>query len=93
MSNNKNQGSFRNIVKVRMIFVSVLLFLFAVSLIARLADLQIVQHEVLLEKSEKQPHHGSLKTYLGRGIIFDRNGNELATNLRVESVFVTKNKL
>ena len=88
MSNNKNQGSFRNIVKVRMILVSMLLFLFAVSLIARLADLQIVQHEVLLEKSEKQPHHGSLKTYLGRGIIFDRNGNELATNLKVESVFV-----
>ena len=88
MSNNKNQGSFRNIVKVRMIFVSILLFLFAVSLIARLADLQIVQHETLLAKSEKQPHHGSLKTYLGRGVIFDRNGNELATNLKVESVFV-----
>ncbi|MZG52457.1 MAG: penicillin-binding protein 2 [Nitrospinae bacterium] len=88
MSNNKNQGSFRNIVKTRLIFVSVLLFLFAVSLIARLADLQIVQHEALLAKSEKQPHHGSLKTYLGRGSIFDRNGNELATNLKVESVFV-----
>ena len=88
MSNNKNQGSFKNIVKVRMIFVSMLLFLFAVSLIARLADLQIVQHEALLAKLEKQPHHGSLKTYLGRGTIFDRNGNELATNLKVESVFV-----
>ena len=90
MSNNKKpkSSSFRNVVKVRLIFVSGLLLLFAVSLIARLANLQITQHKTLLAKSEKQPHHGNLKTYLGRGTIFDRNGNELATNLMVESVFV-----
>ena len=90
MSNNKKpkSRSFRNVVKVRLIFVSSLLLLFAVSLIARLANLQITQHKTLLAKSEKQPHHGNLKTYFGRGTIFDRNGNELATNLVVESVFV-----
>ncbi|MBC8283466.1 MAG: penicillin-binding protein 2 [Nitrospinae bacterium] len=71
-----------------MIFVSSLLLLFAITLIARLADLQIVQHESLLAQSEKQPHQGTLKTHLGRGAIFDRNGNQLATNLEVESVFV-----
>ena len=90
MPNNKKpkSRSFRNVVQVRLIFVSSLLLLFAVSLIARLANLQITQHKTLLEKSEKQPHHGNLKTYFGRGTIFDRNGNELATNLVVESVFV-----
>ena len=90
MLNNKKpkSRSFRNVVKVRLIFVSSLLLLFAVSLIARLANLQITQHKTLLAKSEKQPHHGNLKTYFGRGTIFDRNGNELATNLVVESVFV-----
>ena len=90
MPNNKKpkSRSFRNVVKVRLIFVSSLLLLFAVSLIARLANLQITQHKTLLAKSEKQPHHGNLKTYFGRGTIFDRNGNELATNLVVESVFV-----
>ena len=90
MPNNKKpkSRSFRNVVKVRLIFVSSLLLLFAVSLIARLANLQITQHKTLLAKSEKQPHHGNLKTYFGRGTIFDRNGNELATNLIVESVFV-----
>ncbi len=90
MSNNKKpkSRSFRNVVKVRLIFVSSLLLLFAVSLIARLANLQITQHKTLLAKSEKQPHHGNLKTYFGRGTIFDRNGSELATNLVVESVFV-----
>ena len=90
MLNNKKpkSSSFRNRVKVRLIFVSSLLLLFAVSLIARLANLQITQHKTLLAKSEKQPHHGNLKTYFGRGAIFDRNGNKLATNLVVESVFV-----
>ena len=90
MLNNKKpkSRSFRNVVKVRLIVVSSLLLLFAVSLIARLANLQITQHKTLLAKSEKQPHRGNLKTYFGRGTIFDRNGNELATNLVVESVFV-----
>lgn len=95
MSNNKKttSGSFRDIVKVRLIFVASLLLLFAISLVVRLADLQIVQHETLLAKSEKQPHHGSLKIHLGRGTIFDRNGNELATSLEVESVFVVPQEI
>ena len=70
-----------------MLFISSLLLLFAISLIVRLADLQIVQHESLLAKSEKQSQ-GTMKIHFGRGTIFDRNGNELATNLEVESVFV-----
>ncbi len=70
-----------------MLFISSLLLVFAISLIVRLADLQIVQHESLLAKSEKQSQ-GTLETHFGRGTIFDRNGNELATNLEVESVFV-----
>jgi len=70
-----------------LLFISSLLLLFAISLIVRLADLQIVQHESLLAKSEKQSQ-GTLKTHFGRGTIFDRNDNELATNLEVESVFV-----
>ena len=89
MSNNKKTGSdsFRKIIKVRLLFISGLLLFFAISLIVRLADLQIVQHESLLAKSEKQSQ-GTLKTHFGRGTISDRNGNELATNLEVESVFV-----
>ena len=90
MLNNKKpvSASFRSVVKTRLIFVSSLLLLFAITLIARLADLQIVQHKTLLAKSEKQPHRGTLKIHLGRGAIVDRNGNTLATNLEVESVFV-----
>ena len=81
-------ASFRSVVKTRLVFISSLLLLFAITLIMRLADLQIVQHKTLLAKSEKQPHRGTLKIHLGRGAIVDRNGNTLATNLGVESVFV-----
>ena len=81
-------ASFRSIVKTRLIFVFSLLMLFAITLIARLADLQIIRHKTLLEKSEKQPYRGTIKIHLGRGAIFDRKGNTLATNLGVESVFV-----
>ena len=81
-------ASFKSIVKTRLIFVFSLLMLFAITLIARLADLQIVRHKTLLEKSEKQPRRGAIKIHLGRGAIFDRNGVTLATNLGVESVFV-----
>jgi cell division protein FtsI/penicillin-binding protein 2 len=89
MSNNnkKESDSFRKIIKVRLLFISSLLLFFAISLIVRLADLQIIQHESLLAKSEKQSQ-GTIKTHFGRGTISDRNGNELATNLEVESVFV-----
>lgn len=89
MANNKKStsDSFRNIVKARLLFISSLLLIFAISLIVRLADLQIIQHESLLAKSEKQSQR-ILKTHFGRGTIFDRNGNELATNLEVESVYV-----
>ena len=74
-------ASFKSIVKTRLIFVFSLLMLFAITLIARLADLQIVRHKTLLEKSEKQPRRGAIKIHLGRGAIFDRNGVTLATNL------------
>jgi cell division protein FtsI (penicillin-binding protein 3) len=89
MSNNKKTGSdsFRKIIKVRLLFISGLLLFFAISLIVQLADLQIIQHESLLAKSEKQSQ-GTLKTHFGRGTISDRSGNKLATNLEVESVFV-----
>ncbi len=89
MSKNKNpaSGPFRNIIKTRLTIISVLLFLFAASLIARLAHLQIIQHETLLAKSEKQ-YLNTVETRFGRGVIFDRNRNELARNVEVESVYV-----
>ena len=61
-------------------------------MVGRLASLQIVQHETLLAKSEKQ-YVGTVKTQFGRGVIYDRNLNELAQNVEVESVYVTPSEI
>ena len=94
MAKNKKQstGTFRDGIKTRLIIVSVFLFLFGAALIGRLASLQIVQHETLLAKSDKQ-YAGTVKTQFGRGVIYDRNLNELAQNIEVESVYVTPSKI
>ena len=94
MSKNNKQSTrtFRGGIKIRLIIISVLLFLFGAALVARLASLQIVQHETLLAKSEKQ-YVGTVKTQFGRGVIYDRNLNELAQNIEVESVYVTPSEI
>ena len=82
----QNTGSFKDGIKTRLIIVSALFFLVVAALIVRLASLQILQHETLLAKSEKQ-YVGTVETQFGRGVIYDRNLNELAQNIEVESVY------
>ena len=83
----QSKGTFKDGIKTRLMIISVLFFLFVAALIARLASLQIVQHEALLKKSEKQ-YIGTVETQFGRGVIYARNMNELAQNIEVESVYV-----
>ena len=85
---NRSRGTFKDGIKTRLMVISALFFLFITALIARLVSLQIVQHEALLKKSEKQ-YVGTVETQFGRGMIYDRNMNELAQNVEVESVYVT----
>ena len=94
MAKNKKQATrtFRDGIKDRLKIVSVLVFLFGTALIVRLAFLQIIQHETLLAKSEKQ-YQRTVSTYFGRGVIFDRNLNELARNVEVDSVYVTPSEI
>ncbi|MBT3923543.1 MAG: penicillin-binding protein 2 [Nitrospina sp.] len=90
--NKQTAGTFRDGIKVRIKIVSVLLFLFVGALIARLAFLQIIQHDTLVAKSEKQ-YLSTVKTHFGRGIIYDRSLNELARNVEVESVYVNPSEI
>ncbi len=85
-------GTFKDGIRTRLMIVSVLLFLFVAALIARLASLQIFQHEKLLAKSEKQ-YVGTVETQFGRGVIYDRNLNELAQNIEVESVYANPSEI
>ncbi len=84
--------NFRNTIRIRLVFVALVLFLFVGGLTARLFSLQILHHKELLAKSEKQ-YAGTKKILYGRGSIFDRNQNELAMNIEVESVYITPAKI
>jgi cell division protein FtsI/penicillin-binding protein 2 len=94
MAKNNNQitGTFRDGIKTRLKVVSAFIFLFVAALVFRLVSLQIIQHETLLAKSEKQ-YVGTVETQFGRGVIYDRNLNELAQNIEVESVYATPSEI
>jgi len=84
----KSRRNFRG----RLVLVCSLLGLFAATLFGKLFYLQIFQHEDLLAQSEKQ-YGRTVKIFFGRGKIFDRNLNELAANLEVESVYANPQEI
>ncbi|SVD78608.1 uncharacterized protein METZ01_LOCUS431462, partial [marine metagenome] len=82
----------RGFLKVRLILVSVLFILFGSGLVGRLFFLQVVKHEDLVSRSTQQ-HQMTVKVSYGRGSIYDRNMNELAANIKVESVYVVPQEI
>ena len=87
--NNENtSNASRRSLKVRLILVSVLFVLFASGLVGRLFFLQIIKNDDLVSRS-KQQHQMIVKINHARGFIYDRNMNELAANIKVESVYAT----
>lgn len=83
---------FRPISRFRLLVIASLFILYGAALGARLFYLQIINHDELLAQSEKQ-YAATTKIVFGRGSIFDRNHNELAMNIEVESVFITPAKV
>ena len=73
-------------VKERLALVSVFMIAFALVLVGRLFHLQIIQHDRLAAQSDKQ-YLRTVEISSARGNIYDRNRNQLATNIRVESVY------
>ena len=53
--------------------------------LARLVDLQVVQHEELAERALRQ-HAGSVEIPAPRGQLIDRHGRELAMSMQVDSI-------
>nr|NIQ01318.1 hypothetical protein [Nitrospinaceae bacterium]NIR55334.1 hypothetical protein [Nitrospinaceae bacterium]NIS85773.1 hypothetical protein [Nitrospinaceae bacterium]NIT82623.1 hypothetical protein [Nitrospinaceae bacterium]NIU44828.1 hypothetical protein [Nitrospinaceae bacterium] len=72
--------------KNRLAVVSFGLAVFGLALVVRLVHLQIIRHDELAAQSEKQ-YMRSVEITSGRGNIYDRNMNQLATNVQVESVY------
>lgn len=83
---------FRGQLRNRLIVVSFLFLVFGAALVTRLFFLQILHHEDLVAQSERQ-YAGTTKIFYGRGTIYDRNMNELARNIEVESIYVTPSEI
>ena len=79
-------------IKHRIIIVAVMFSMYGAALVVRLVSLQVFQHEALKAQSEKQ-YVSRITINSGRGIIFDRNLNTLATNIEVESVYINPSEI
>ena len=88
MRNHKSKSSHTSpqAVKGRLAMVSIFLTALGLVLVGRLVQLQIIQHDRLAAQSDKQ-YLRTVEIASGRGNIYDRNRNQLATNIRVESVY------
>lgn len=88
MRNSPSQSHRTSIqaVKSRLALVSLILSAAGLVLVGRLVHLQIIQHDRLAAQSDKQ-FLRTVEITSGRGNIYDRNRNQLATNIRVESVY------
>ncbi len=76
----------RDALKIRIIFVSVIFVLFYGVIFSRAFQLQIIEGESLEEKAGRQ-HVRTHTVPSKRGAILDRNLNELAVSLEVDSIF------
>ena len=88
MRNSPSQSHRTSIqaVKSRLALISLVLSAAGLVLVGRLVHLQIIQHDRLAAQSDKQ-YLRTVEITSGRGNIYDRNRNQLATNIRVESVY------
>ena len=88
MRNHKSKSSVTSpkAVKGRLAMVSLFLTALGLVLVGRLVQLQIIQHDRLAAQSDRQ-YLRTVEITSGRGNIYDRNRNQLATNIQVESVY------
>ncbi|MGH9805095.1 MAG: penicillin-binding protein [Candidatus Acidiferrales bacterium] len=72
--------------KTRLVFLGVVACLWLGLLLARLVDLQIIRHHDLAQRAQRQQQR-TLEITPKRGVIYDRQGRELAVSIGVDSVF------
>ena len=82
----KSQSTSLQAVKGRLGWIATVLSIFGLIIAGRLVQLQILQHDQLTAHSDKQ-YLRTVEIATGRGDIYDRNRNQLATNIQVESVY------
>src|SRR4030043_352484 len=78
--------------KVRIIFLSCLLFFCFVLLLGRMFQLQVLKKEQLYKLAAQQ-QHVQIPLVPKRGTVYDKKGNELAVSIEVDSVYADARKV
>ncbi len=78
--------------KVRIIFISCLLFFCFIILTGRIFQLQVLNKKDLYQQADRQ-HRIKIPLVPKRGTIYERNGNEIAVSIEVDSVYADCRKV
>lgn len=76
----------------RLYFLGGFLFLWLIAIIFRLVNLQVVKYGEFEQRAQKQQQR-TIDVSPRRGIIYDRNGHELAMSVNVDSVFAVPSEI
>jgi cell division protein FtsI (penicillin-binding protein 3) len=76
----------------RLYVLAAVLFFWAVAVLGRLVDLQVIKYEFFLNLASRQ-HGRTIDVDPRRGTIYDRNGAELAMSIDVDSVFAVPSEI
>jgi cell division protein FtsI (penicillin-binding protein 3) len=79
-------------VKSRLLKFGIFLFGWALLIVCRLLYLQVLQHETWKQRAERQQQR-TVDISPQRGVIYDRNGQELAMTVQVDSVFAVPSEI
>ena len=79
-------------VKSRLLKFGVFLFAWILVIVARLTMLQVVHYGEWVQRAQRQQQR-TVEISPQRGIIFDRNGQELAMTVQVDSVFAVPSEI
>jgi len=79
-------------VKSRLLRFGVFLFAWALIIVVRLVVLQVVHYGTWVQRAQRQQQR-TFEVSPQRGIIYDRNGQELAMTVQVDSVFAVPSEI
>ena len=85
-------GSASNNARHRLYFLGALLFLWIGAVGIRLVQLQIIRYPEWLQRAQRQQQR-TIEVAARRGVIYDRNGHELAMSIMVDSVFAVPSEI
>lgn len=76
----------------RLLFLAAFLALWSIAICLRLVGLQVIQYGEFTQRAARQQQR-SIEVSPVRGIIYDRNGNDLAESVSVDSVFAVSSEI